>query len=268
MNKYTKRIFFDTPDDAGGAASILGDVEEEVGGQEQQQQEVEKKDESAPPAFDAKALATEFGTVLRDTLGQQQQKQEPEKPLTPEEAKKLLNFFEIDDEFMKDFGDIEKQKAALEKYRDGVVKQVDTMMQMRLQQELAKVHEQYNPVVAAWQEQQRVASEERFNSKYSDLAKPELRPLLEAVSTSLTKSGVKYKNEGEAFEALAKGVEAVIQQTNPQFKLSGASAPSSNKQKSSSSLPTTSPGGGGGGGGSGKPTGGGGALSILGPVRG
>ena len=263
-------MFFAEPDDAGGAASILGDVTDEGDGQQQQQQQDgDGQKDTTPPAFDAKALATEFGTVLRDTLGQQQQKQEVEKPLTPEEAKKLLNFFEIDDEFMKDFGDIEKQKVALEKYRDGVVKQVDTMMQMRLQQELAKVHEQYNPVVAAWQEQQRVASEERFNSKYSDLAKPELRPLLEAVSTSLTKSGTRYKNEGEAFEALAKGVEAVIQQTNPQFKLSAASAGTQqNKQKSSSSLPTTTPGGGGGGGGSGKPTGGGGALSILGPVRG
>lgn len=263
--KINKNMFFDVPDDdAGSAASILGEVGEE--GEQQQQQE--KPVEPPAPTFDTKALATEFGTVLRETLGQGQPPVQEEKPLTPEEAKKLLNFYEIDDELLKDFGDIEKQKSALERYRDGVVKQMDTMVQMRLQQELAKLREQYDPVVTSWQQEQVRRSEERFNAKYEELAKPELRPLLEAVSTSLTKAGVKYKNEDEAFEALAKGVEAVMQQTNPQFKLKAASAPSQNKPKSSSSLPVTTPGGGGGGGGSAKPTGGGGALSILGPVRG
>ena len=134
-----KNMFFDVPDDAGGAASILGDVEEkEVVVPDA---EVVEKEKTPPPAFDAKALATEFGSVLRETIGQQQRVEPVAPPMTPEEAKKLLNFFEIDDEFMKDFGDIEKQKVALEKYRDGVVRQVDTMMQLRLQQELEKVHQ-------------------------------------------------------------------------------------------------------------------------------
>lgn len=260
--------FFDVPDDTGGASepsqsatSILeGSPEPAV-----------QNPEPAPaaPAFDAKALATEFGSVLRDTLGQQKQAEPAKPPMTPEEAKKLLNFFEIDDDFMKDFGDLEKQKPTLEKFRDGVVKHLDTVMQMRMQEMRQAIEAQYNPVVTEFQAQQQLAAETRFNTKYTELAKPELKPLLQAVSGSLVQQGKKFSSESEAFEALAKGVEAVIQQTNPQFKLASVSADGQqNKQKSSSSIPVTTPGGGGGGGGGGNSSGLKGALGILGPVKG
>lgn len=245
-NKYLVR-FFEEPDDNKGGGTAVFDEPVESGGEVEVQEEPKPDAAPAPThTVDAKSLAKEFGDVLKPMM---EQRQAPDKKeLTPEEAKKLLKVWEPDDAFLAEFGNLETQKAALGKLRDGLVNQTDTLTQYRLKQVEDAIEAKYGPALRALEEMQTNAREERFNKQYPPLANPKLKPVLEAVAQQFVKQGKKFDDEPSMFKALAEGVESVIKETNADFKLQPAgSTPAA--AKTNNSIPVTTPGSGGGGGG-------------------
>lgn len=215
------------PDEEGGGGSAVdffppvgqeptddgGDVADDPG------------DEGVPPAtaqptatVDAAEFARQFGGVIAEQFKTVAPKQE-EKKLTPEEARKLLNVMEFNDEFITKFGNMETQKAAFESLRDGIINQANTIMQIRLKEMQEQFAQQFTPIQQMLQERQVEERMSRFDSRFPQLSNPALRPLLSAVGNEVVRTGKKFASETEAFDHLAAEVEKVIQTTNPAFKL-------------------------------------------------
>ena len=261
LNKFVK-MFFEEADDLGGgsddgisATDLLGEPQ------------VEPKSEPKPaPAVtnlvDADALASKFG----DALGKHFPKSSDQataqpKQLTPEEAKKLLNVWEPDDAFLQEFDNIDSKKVAIAKMRDYFIKQADTLSQVRMQNMQEQMQKQfedkYGPIAKHYEVESARGRQTRFETKYPDLAKPELSPLLQAVATGLQAQGKSFDSEESLFDELAKGVEAVIKVNNPEFKLTATQVAAIKQQPNK--IPVTTPGSGGAagaGGGKGATTGG------------
>jgi len=203
--------------------------------------------------FDASKFAKEFGDVIGTHLKEAAPKPVA-KELTPEEAKKLLNVWEPDDAWYAEYDNLETRKTAVAKMRDGLVRQSDTIAQMRMQELISALKEELSPQLSAVQEMAEQQRNERMGKAYPDLAKPELNPLVNAVAQDLVKNGKKFNSESELFKALASGVEAVIKVNNPEFKLTTGSTPAGQQSRGGRQIPTTTPGAGGSSGRSTTPT--------------
>jgi hypothetical protein len=244
-----KMLMFREEDTGGsGGGDSKGAAAFEEGGQQQQvtTQEEPKQEEPKAPMVDAAALAEKFGEILN------KQQQQPQKELTPEEARKLLKFPEIDDEFMKEFGDIGTQKKAIEKFRDMILTHIHTVNGMTRREMMDEMDGKFKPALEYVTKAEQRERDADFDKSYPALAKPELKPIIKAVQESLKNE--KFADEKSHFKAVAEGVAAVIQVHQPNFKLSDGSSPSKTTTKTSSSggIPVTTGGSGGGGGGGGN----------------
>jgi len=240
--------FFDEGDEGGAspAAALL-----DTPTLDKPEGNVEPEPKLEPKAaFDYKALAAANAEAFKAAgFAPAAPKVEPQKQLTPEEAKKLLNVWEPDDAFLQEFGNLETQKAAIAKMRDNFIRQADTVAQLRMQEMQQQLEVRYAPLQNYVTEQEAVARETRFNTQFPDLAKPELRPLLTSIVQGLAAQGaLDPKDETKTFKTIATAVEAVIKQTNPNFKLSPASAGGKPNNNGNALRATTSGSGGGGGG--------------------
>lgn len=201
----------------------------------------------APAPFDATAMAKAFG----DVLGQHFKPVASESTkLTPEQIKAKLNVWEPTKEWLAKYDNLETREAAIAEQRDGMIRQSDTIAQLRMQEMQGALDAKYAPVLAFMQQQEATARETRFDTAFPVLGKPELKPLIGAVAKSMADRGMTFNDEKSLFEAVAKEVETVIKVGNPAFTISavGAAKPKSTG-RSPNSIPTTSGGGGGGGGG-------------------
>src|ERR1043165_7042918 len=123
-------MFREEPTDGGGGGDgdggSKGAAVFEEPGQQRQDQQQQQQQQAAPPTatVDAAALAEKFGEQLKGVLGE---RGEQKKELTPEEAKKLLKFPEVTDEWLAKFGDIKTQKQALEEFRDALLTHIHTV---------------------------------------------------------------------------------------------------------------------------------------------
>ena len=255
LNKFV-RMFFEEADDLGGgsddgiSATDLLDTPD-----------APAKPEPKAPApvtnlVDADALASKFGDALGKHFPKSaDQASAQPKQLTPEEAKKLLNVWEPDDAFLQEFDNIDSKKAAIAKMRDYFIKQADTLAQVRMQDMQERMEKQletkYGHISKHYEAESAKGRQTRFETKYPDLAKPELSPLLQAVATGLQAQGKTFDSEESLFDELAKGVEAVIKVNNPEFKLTAAQAAAIKQQPNR--IPVTTPGSGGAASGTGKP---------------
>jgi hypothetical protein len=241
--------FFDEPEEKGGGGGTAVFDEPTAGGQGSTGTATEETPEAKPAAsmVDAKQLAQEFGGQLRE-FAQTVTTAREEKKITPEEAKKLLRIWEPNEEFVKKFGNLETQLPALVEMRDGLLTQFDTLGQHRLREAMTEMEKKYAPALEALQQMQHEQRETRFNSVYPQLAKPTLKPLLQAVAQKMVDGGKKFDDEGAMFDAIAKEVETVIKETNPDFKLekTSGSSPAKDKTKITNSIPVTTSGAGGG----------------------
>lgn len=240
MKDWYKRIMLAEDDGGGGSAVDLLDEPKDAAAVPD-----EPVGSPAAPAFDPAALAGAFAQSLKDAgIGAPQPA--VEKPLTPEEAKKLLNVWEPDDTFMAKFGNLETQKAALGEMRDAIVRQMDTIAQLRLAEQAKLYEDRLTPIQQYYVEQQAVAREGRFNKAYPDFAKPELKPLLTSVVQGLiAQKALDPKDEGKTFKTIGDAMLAVIKQANPDYKMSSGGPQG---KRSGSALPATTSGAGGGGG--------------------
>lgn len=217
---------------------------------------------------DARVLANEFGQVLGQHF--QPPQPPPRKEISVEEAKKLLNVWEPTKDWLARYDNLETRDQALAEQRDGFIKQAYTIMQYRINELQDQMERRYAPVMEHMVQQQAQAGEQRFGQVYPQLNKRELRPLLFSVAQSLLANGTRWNTEAEMFHHLAKGVEAVIKVSNPQFSLdgNGSGAAPLGKTKTGHApggIPAMTPGSGGGGGAKGagppKPRG----LAIFDP---
>ena len=224
-----------------------------------------------PTSFAAAIKAAGLGQFREDVATVN--KDAPNKPLTPEqiaEARKALNFWEPGDEFFTEFNNMETQKSAMQKMRDGLTQQFATMMQAYFQDQRGQILQQVNPALAFVQQHEERQRMDAFDGKYPDLSKQELRPLMNFAADQLRKQGKTYDSQDALFDDVAKGMAAIIQTQNPDFKLSAGSSPAKNKPNPNAIKPAPSGGGGGGGGnanteaGSGVPL----AVKFLPKVRG
>lgn len=257
INPYVK-FYFEDPDDSG-----FGGGGDPTGG-DPSGSEPQVQTPQAPPAFDPKALASAFGDALKQHLPQQQQA--PQRTLTPEEAKKMLNLWEPDDNFLQQFGNLDTQKQALLAMRDGMTKQFMTIMEMFVGEREQDIHKRYEPIQQYYQSQQAEAREKRFQTSFPQLAEPKFKPIVDAVLGQLQQSGASFNSEAEGFTALAKGVEAVIKQVNPEFQLTAGTPAKTKPLGNPNALPSSTSGsgvGGGSGGGTSKPAPKGHALKFL-----
>lgn len=207
---------------------------------------------AAAPAggFDAKELAKQFGEQLKGILPQAQPAARP--ALTPEEAKKLLNMWEPDDNFLQEFGNLETQKTAFAKMRDGLTKQMLTIVQSLMSEREQQFEQRLSPIQEFYAQQQERELQSAFAQAYPALAKPELAPLVQTVASSL--AGKQFASREAGFEALAKGVESVIKAHNPEFTLTAAKAAQTSQGRQATRMPVTSGGAGGQGGATAAPT--------------
>lgn len=216
--------------------------------------EVTPEPPKVPTEFDASALAKEFGTVLREHLPKAPEVKD--EPMTPEAAAKLLNVWEPTPEWIEKFDNLETRQVAIKEMRDGQIKQADTLTQVRVNQAIESMRAEFAPAVAYMTEQAAVKREEKFNTTFPQLAKTELRPLLSAITSDFQAKGRTFQTEDELFSEIAKGAEAVMQQVDPNFKLSTGSTPvvkpKPTSKASPNAIPVTSGGASGGGGGGGQ----------------
>lgn len=245
-------MFFDDGEAGGGGGESQGMAVFEGGGEPsatpEPQHEAPEPHREAQPTVDAKQLATEFGNVIGQHF------KPPQEKLSVEEAKRLLNVWEPTAEWLAKYDNLETRNQAIAEQRDGLIRQADTIMQYRMGEMQRAMEARYAPVVQFMQMQEARSGEQRFAQTFPELAHDGLRPLLFSVAQSMLAQGVRFNSERELFTAIAKGVEAVIKVSNPQFSLGsngngGGAVPQSKRTGPvAGAIPVTSPGSGGGGG--------------------
>lgn len=211
-----------------------------------------KEEPTTPPAFDPAALSTAFAEgLVKAGFKPQAEPATIEKPLTPEEAKKLLNVWEPTSEWQVKYDNLETRADAIREMRDGQIKQADTISQLRMQQMRTELMNEFAPMRQAQAEQEAKQVEQRFDEQYPQLAKPELKGLIGTVIGTLKSSGVlKPRDEAHNFKAVATAVEQIIRVGTPTFKLTPkGSTPSGQTRNNANALRPTTAGAAGGGGG-------------------
>lgn len=243
--KHNNFFFEEDAGGGGGASEFFEPLEtptEET--TSQVQTETKPVEVKQAPTVDAKALAAEFGSVLAERDKSQQAAKAP--PMSEADIKKALKVWEPDDQFVTEFGNLETQKAAFSKLRDGLIQQADTIMQARLYEMQQNFNKQFQPMQQYLSQQETKAREEQFYTQYKALDKPSVRQNLPAIAQRLASEGAfQGKSVPESFAVLAKGVEAVIKEFNPEFTID-SSANQTTVRTSNAIRPTSSGSGGGG----------------------
>jgi len=208
-----------------------------------------------------------IGASVGDAISKAFPKPVADAPAAPkmsqEEIDKYLKKWKPDAAFMTKFGNLETQAEAIQELFERAADHAEARAQVHTYGELEKFNQRIAPQLTAFEQYQAEQREKEFNEEYPDLANPALRPVIGAVAGELFKTQ-KFASKKEAFAAVAKGVERVIQSHTPTFKLKGK-APVSNPNE----LPTQSAGTGGGGAAAAAPTGPKGprGVELFRPVR-
>lgn len=190
----------------------------------------------------------------------------PAPPMSLEDAKKLLKFWEPSPEFLAKFGNLDTQQAAFQELRDGLFGQFTTVMQAKLEEYQQQLEARYGQPLTQLQqaEQQRITerAENEFYTSYPMLKNPQLQPIITAVAAGLRAEGKSFKTNKEVHDAIAAGVEAFGRQTNPEFKLANLASsttdgnapvkPTGNANPNAIAHSSAGGGGGGAGGGGGN----------------
>ena len=220
-----------------------------------------------PAAFDHSQMASAFADALK-TAGvvPQTPAKQQEPPMDPAEMKKLLNVWEPSDEWLQRYDNIDTRKAAIAEQRDAMLRQFDTVAQIRMQQMQREVQQQYAPLQEYIAKQDADAREARFNATFPVLSKAELIPLRDNIINGLAQRGAfAGKSETEIFNLIGKTFEATVQAANPGFKLTpqGSSPGGITQKKNGNALKAVTSGASGGAGGKSSADEGGGKSKVL-----
>lgn len=264
-NKYGGMIFLE-PDDAGGGGG--GDAPDSASADPwelpsdasdapdtTEHPAARAQTSNTPPAIatiDPKAFEA-FGKSFGETFAKTQQAATPPAPPTPEqiaEARKALKFMDIDDNFLKEFGNIETQKQAFEKFRDGITQHIITVMNHLRGNDRTELEKMFNegltPVRSLLEERQNAERQQKFTGRFPQFASPEASPMIEfAISQLASKEAFKGKSESESFKLVADFLATQAKSFNPNFVLEDTEANgSSQPSRKGNSIPVTSRGSG------------------------
>lgn len=268
-------IFFE-PDDAGGGGG--GEAPESAtadpwsGAEPEPQAQPTPSVAPAPVTIDPKAFEA-FGKSFGETFAKHQQQTQQTAPPTPEqlaEARKALKFFEIDDNFVKEFGNIETQKASLERFRDGITQHIITVINhLRGNDQAAwksQFDERFTPLQAMLEERANNERSERFAGRFPQFAAKEQAPYVNlAIQHLAQQRAFEGKSEAESFKLVADFLATQAKAHNPNFVLedAGVAGGSPQPSRNGNSLPVTSPGSGASRGGQSGPSKKGWALAHI-----
>lgn len=223
---------------------------------------------SAPPAaparvqFDPESMK-QFGSVIAEQFKSVQPK--APKTYSPEEiaeARKALKFWEPDDAFIQEFGNLETQKSAFAKLRDNQLNMTVEVVKAMLAEQNQSWEQKFTPVQKLIEQRNQQEQIARFESTYPALANPKLSDFRESVGQKLAAAGAfNGKSESEAFDILAKAMEDTIKSVNPEFTL-GERAPSARSVRNSNAISPSASGSGGGGSGGGNGGGDGAGVKL------
>lgn len=211
----------------------------------------------APTNLTTKEFAAELGAVLGQHLKPVPGEKAAERAAapTPEqlaEARKALKFWEPDDAFLTEFGDLATQKAAFGKMRDGMTNMMVAIVRAMQQEQEQQWDARFTPVQSIIEERTQAEREQRFDTTYPQLAPKELRPFVITTGQQLKAAGaLEGLTEAQVYEKIAKEMEKAIRVTNPAFVLIPSGGKPSAKAKPAAAthgLASNSAGGGGGGG--------------------
>lgn len=228
------------PIEPGDISSLLQpEVEPEVEAPPQDTPPVE----SAPPAIDYDKIGASVGDAITKAFPKAPEPVPVASKMSQEEVDKLLKKWEPDDAFIERFSNISTQKEAMKELFNRAADHAEARAQVNTYGAVKSLQDQIQPRLTEFEQWQAQQREARFNTRYSELANPALKPVIAAVANQIFATQ-KFASEEEAFDAVAKGAERTIQITAPTFKLARSGKKASNPNE----LPTMSSGAGGGGG--------------------
>lgn len=163
-------------------------------------------------------------------LTAQQRAAAPAPELSPEEFNKKFSVTRANEELVTTIlgQDPKKAALALDQYGQNLVKQAILMTLELSEAKLGKFREEVTPHVTAWQkhlqEQQTIAAEQRFFQSAPDLQaeKDLVMELKDAFIAKVQAGQVSFKNEQEAFAAVANAARTILKRVNPQWGANGA----------------------------------------------
>jgi hypothetical protein len=214
--------------------------------------EEKKTDEEKPIVVDATELAKQFGAVIAAHTKQPEEIVPAKKKydeLSQEEREKIIDLWEPTKDWQAKYDNLETREEALKEMRNGMTKSAATISKLRVDELRDELNGTLTETRNYLRQMQNAAAEERLGKAYPDLVKPELQPIVKAVSDQLVEGGAKFKDEKALFDALAEGVTAVMHAGGAKdFKLSSGSNPGITKPKAKTNpnaITVTTPGAGG-----------------------
>lgn len=229
--------------------------------------EIRHDDDSQPglenqgkaPAVDIAKAMSDLAASVKGAMPKAQEAKEPE--MSEEEKTEFWAIYKPDatrkDFFQKWFRmnpdhTPEELKEAQEMWADvqkGLVRQSVVGARNIMQSEMAKLREEYAPIVEYYQTARAEATRGRFHSSFPALEDDRFGPVLQAVAGTLAQR--EFANEAEYFKVLAESTAEAIKKLIPDFDLGVVPNKPAGKTPK---LPRTSAGGGGGAGGGARPT--------------
>lgn len=228
----------DGNDGAGGGDPLGADMYREpametpddnsAGGDDAQQQPSDAGQQSpaAPQPKAAGGLSEEQLIAIATRAaqaGMQQQQPAAQQPQTPkapspEEVRKMLNFYQVDADTMAalfgldDVSQIHPTRVQkMNEVLQGIAKQSVTMAAHHFQTHMTPVQEQMQTFQQERMRQIEERAETAFTTTYPDLAKPELRELLLTLKDNMLKSGQKWPTIDDFSKDLATRARQLLQ---------------------------------------------------------
>jgi hypothetical protein len=152
-----------------------------------------------------KPLTEDRLTAVLENLVAKREEGEKPKEYTQDEIDQLLQVYKPSDKLVTDLRaeDPKVAIAAIKELVGGVIKQANTMADLRIQQIVADLREkEMAPLQRYYQEEAARREEEKFYSKNDDLKPYEL--VVNAVTAKMEQSGKKFDSKEKAFDEIAR----------------------------------------------------------------
>jgi len=140
-----------------------------------------------------------------ETLVAKRDEKQPEKQYTPEEIDQLLQVYKPSEKLITDLRaeDPKVALAAIKELTAGVIKQANTMADLRIQQIVGDLREkELTPLQRYYQEAAAQREEQAFYTKNDDLKPYEL--IVNAVTAKIEASGKQFDSKEKVFDEIAR----------------------------------------------------------------
>lgn len=176
----------------------------------------------------------------------QSQPQPQTQPLSEEEVARLTNRFTLDEAgYDAIFATEDKQESirALNQVLQGVVRQAVTMSHYLMQDTAGKIQQTVQPYMQFADSQRELMLRETFFSEHPDLRGSEV--IINAVMTGMAQQGVKFSDNKQLFDAVAKATKDQLAALGAKGQMNGQQTQQAQVKPKMARLPAGSGGGSG-----------------------